>query len=344
MPDFAGRAQMELAPHGAGSPPMSAQSRPPAPPAVDGPLSLSPAQWVCVLQGVQATAERANLALISAGIAFFGLLAAIPGIAALVALVGIFGDPAIIGEQIRALYGIAPDTVVRAIDDQLASLLKARNETLALGAVFNLVLSLWGALQGVRWLLMALTAVNRRSEKRKTLRRYVAALRFTVAAIGLVALAVLLMGVVPLAFATLRVESNVETLILILRWPILGSAGMAVALMLYRWGPRRSPPPWRWLWPGAVAAPILWLLASSLLTLALRLFPSFGATYGSLASAVVLLLWFYITALVFLVCGALNAELEFFAQGKTATPVEAGEKIAPPIHADGGAQSSNVVV
>ena len=55
------------------------------------------------------------------------------------------------------------------------------------------------------------------------------------------------------------------------------------------------------------------------------------------ASAVALLLWFYITALVFLVCGALNAELEFFAQGKPAQPVEPGEKIAPPIHPEGGA-------
>lgn len=315
-----------------------AQSLPATPPDVDGPLSLTPAQWLCVLQGVQATAERANLALISAGIAFFGLLAAIPGIAALVALVGLFGDPALIGEQVRSLYGIAPDTVVRAIDDQLTRLLNTRNETLALGAFLNLILSLWGALQGVRWVLMALTAVNRRSEKRKAIRRYIAALRFTLATIALAALAVLLMGVTPLALAALRIESHIETLVLVLRWPILGSAAIAVALMLYKWGPRRSPPPWRWLWPGAVAAPVLWLLASSLLTVALRIFPSFGATYGSLASAVVLLLWFYITALVFLVCGALNAELEFFAQGKSAAPVEAGEKIAPPIVADGGAQ------
>jgi membrane protein len=342
MHDFPTSAQMELAPHGAGSLPMSAtQSSPATPPDVDGPLSLTPAQWLCVLQGVQATAERANLALISAGIAFFGLLAAIPGIAALVALVGLFGDPALIGEQVRSLYGIAPDTVVRAIDDQLTRLLNTRSETLAFGAVFNLVLSLWGALQGVRWVLMALTAVNRRSEKRKALRRYIAALRFTLATIALVTLAVLLMGVTPLALAAFRIESHVETLVLLLRWPILGSAAIAVALMLYRWGPRRSPPPWRWLWPGAVAAPVLWLLASSLLTVALRLFPSFGATYGSLASAVVLLLWFYITALVFLVCGALNAELEFFAQGKPTAPVEEGEKIAPPIQMDGGAQTSN---
>lgn len=310
-----------------------------SPAAVRGPTELTLAQWWCVLQGVQATVERANLALISAGVAFFGLLAAIPAMAALVAIVGFIGDPALVSEQINALYGIVPDGVVIAIQEQVTRLLAQKNSALVLGALINLIVSLWSALQGVRWVLMALTAVNRRSEKRKALRRYIAAARFTCAAIMLAVLAVLLMGVAPIMLANLHIELGVEAILLILRWPILGGAAMAVALMLYRWGPRRAPPPWRWLWPGAVAVPILWIAASSLLTFALRLFPSFGAAYGSLAGAVALLLWFYITALIFLLGGALNAELEFFAKGKTATPVEPGEKIAPPIAEDGGAKS-----
>jgi membrane protein len=104
-----------------------------------------------------------------------------------------------------------------------------------------------------------------------------------------------------------------EALLLVLRWPVLGGAAIAVALILYRWGPRRRPPHWHWLWPGAVAAPVLWVLASSALTFALREFPAFGAAYGSLASAVALLLWLYVTALIFLLGGALNAELESYA-------------------------------
>lgn len=303
-------------------------------------MELTLAQWWCVLKGMQATAERANLALISAGVAFFGLLAAIPAMAALVALVGFFGDPAWIGQQINALYGVVPDDVVIAIHRQVMRLISERSGGLVLGVIINLILSLWSALQGVRWVLMALSAVNRRSEKRKAFRRYIAALRFTLIGIGLAVLAVMLMGVLPVMLANLRIERGIETLILVARWPVLGGAAMAFALALYRWGPRRTPPPWRWLWPGAVAVPLLWIAASSLLTLALRLFPSFGAAYGSLAGAVALLIWFYITALIFLVGGAFNAELEFFARGKPAAPVQPGEKIAPPIHVDGGAKAA----
>ncbi|MGE3931144.1 MAG: YhjD/YihY/BrkB family envelope integrity protein, partial [Hyphomonadaceae bacterium] len=63
--------------------------------------------------------------------------------------------------------------------------------------------------------------------------------------------------------------------------------------------------------------------------------PGFGATYGSLASVVALLLWLYLTAYIFLLGGALNAELEFFAAGKPSEPVWDGETIEPPTAVDG---------
>jgi membrane protein len=315
---------------------MTAEECPAEPEASASPLTLTPAQWWCVVKGVGATAERANLALISAGVAFFGLMAVIPGLAAIAALVGVFGDPAWIGQQIEALGGVAPDAVVTIIHEQVSRLLLAQNDSLLAGAALNMVIALWSALQGTRWTLMALTAVNRRAEQRKVIGRYIAAGMFTLYGLGLSVLAVVLMGVAPVALAFLNLTSGAEVWLLVLRWPVLGGAAIAVALILYRWGPRRRPPPWRWLWPGAVLAPLLWILASSALTFALREFPAFGAAYGSLASVVALLLWLYVTALVFLVGGALNAELEFFALGKPALPVTPGETIEPPIAADGG--------
>ena len=315
---------------------MTADACPTTPTATTSPFSLTLSQWACVLRGVAATAERANLALISAGVAFFGLMAVIPGIAAVVAFVGIFGDPAWIGDQINALGGVAPDAVVNIIHDQVMRLLSQSGDTLAWGALFNFILALWSALQGTRWVLMALTAVNRRAEKRRALGRYIAAGMFTLYGLGLSVFAILLMGVAPVALAFINADSGAEILLLALRWPVLGGAAVAVALILYRWGPRRRPPPWKWLWPGAIVTPILWLLASSALTFALREFPGFGAAYGSLASVVALLLWLYVTALIFLLGGALNAELEFFAQGKPAAPVSSEETIEPRTAPDGG--------
>ena len=305
-----------------------------------GPLSLSLGQWLDVLRSAKAAADRANLPLIAGGVAFFGLMAVIPGLAALIALVGIFGQAGWVEQQLAALHGLAPEAAITIIHEQVTRLLASRSDQLLAGAIFNLLLSLWSALQGVRWMLMALTAVNRRAEQRSFLRRFLAAGMFTLYSFGLGVLAILLMGVAPIALAILPLQSAEEALLLFLRWPVLGGAAVAISLLLYRWGPRRRPPPWRWLWPGAVAAPLLWVLASSALAFALREFPAFGATYGSLASSVALLLWLYITAFVFLAGGALNAELEFYAQGKPTLPIAPDETIESTIGVDGAAKQT----
>ena len=313
---------------------------PATPPSAAGPLSLTPAQWWCVLKGVRATAERANLALISAGVAFFGLMAVIPGIAAVVAFVGIFGEPAWIGEQIQALGGVAPDAVVSIIHQQVVYLLGTRSDTLALGALFNLVLALWSAVQGTRWVLMALTAVNRRAEKRRAFGRYIAAGMFTLYGLGLSVFAVMLMGVAPLLLAFIHVESGTEVLLLALRWPVLGGAAVAVALILYRWGPRRRPPPWRWLWPGAVVTPLLWLLASSALTFALREFPALrrglrlaGERRGAAAVALH-------DGARFPARRRAQRRAGVFRAGETGAPVSPDETIEPRIAPDGGQKAS----
>jgi membrane protein len=297
---------------------------------------MTPAQWWCVLKGVWATAQRINLPLVSAGVAFFGLMAVIPGVAALVALLGLMGDAQLIKGLLQALHGIAPDAVVSIVAQQVQRLLEARTDALLIGTLFNLVLSLWSALQGTQVVLMALTMVNRRAEQRSFVRRYVTAGVFTLYGVGLSIVTLVLIGFAPLALALMHADAGLEALALVLRWPVLGAAAVAVSFILYRWGPRRRPPPWKWLWPGALGAPIVWVLASSVFTFALREFPNFGAAYGSLASVVALMLWLYLTAQIFLYGGALNAELEFFAAGRPGVKMEKGETIESPISVTGG--------
>lgn len=280
------------------------------PPSSLRPVSGKFASWRRVLAGVGATAERSHLPLISAGVAFFGLMAAIPGLAALIALVGILGEPGWVGEQVRALRGLAPDAVVSIIYDQVERLLEAADQPLLAGAVFNLLLAIWSALQGTRWVLVALSAINVRAPPRKFLQRYVAAGQFTLFVLFLSAIAIALLGVAPVALELAPLGTGFETALLLLRWPVLGGCALGGLLVLYRWGPTGPPPAWRHVWPGALLAPAAWVAASSLLTFALREFPAFGAAYGALASVVALLLWLYLSALIFLLGAALNAELQ----------------------------------
>src|SRR5512144_276861 len=90
---------------------------------------------------------------------------------------------------------------------------------------------------------------------------------------------------------------------------------MAVLMMLalalvYRYGPSRATARLQWVSSGAVAATVLWLVASAAFSLYVSHFGSYNKTFGSLGAVVILLMWFYISAYVVCLGAELNAELE----------------------------------
>jgi membrane protein len=77
--------------------------------------------------------------------------------------------------------------------------------------------------------------------------------------------------------------------------------------LIYNFAPNHDPFRWKWITPGAVIGVVLWLLFSGGFRLYLRYFDSYAATYGSLGAMIILMLWLYLTALVILIGGAINA-------------------------------------
>src|SRR5690606_4216157 len=69
---------------------------------------LSRPAWRDVLRRVRAETSEDNLSLVAAGAAFYALLAVFPALAALVAVYGLFTDPATVGEQLEAVSHILP--------------------------------------------------------------------------------------------------------------------------------------------------------------------------------------------------------------------------------------------
>jgi membrane protein len=80
--------------------------------------------------------------------------------------------------------------------------------------------------------------------------------------------------------------------------------------MLYRFGPDRDKPQWRWVSPGAIAATVLWIVASIGFTVYVANFNSYDKTYGSLGGVVILLTWLYLSALMVLLGAVINAQSE----------------------------------
>ena len=95
-----------------------------------------------------------------------------------------------------------------------------------------------------------------------------------------------------------------------LRWLLLVAAFLAALAVFYWIGPDRADRRPQWITLGGAVATILWIVASIGFAFYANNFGSYGATYGSLAGVVVLLLWMYITAYVVLFGGEINAVRE----------------------------------
>jgi membrane protein len=84
---------------------------------------------------------------------------------------------------------------------------------------------------------------------------------------------------------------------------------VAAIAVLYRVAPARHPS-WRGVLPGVAVFVPGWLLATFGLSIYIENFGSYADTYGALAGVIILLLWFYISSIILLVGGELNAAVE----------------------------------
>ncbi|RKE17369.1 YihY/virulence factor BrkB family protein [Streptomyces sp. TLI_171] len=114
----------------------------------------------------------------------------------------------------------------------------------------------------------------------------------------------------------------------LLRWPVGVLLVLVSTSVVFRRAPRRAQPGYSWLAFGAGVYLLLWLAATWLLSLYLRLSGSFDAVYGPLSAVFSLLVWAYLTAI------ALFLGLSFAAQLEAARTGRPGPVLPDPLGAD----------
>jgi membrane protein len=80
--------------------------------------------------------------------------------------------------------------------------------------------------------------------------------------------------------------------------------------VLYYVAPNARLPRIQWLSPGAIAALVIWIVASAAFGFYVANFGSYNKTYGTLGGAISLLVWLWISNLAVLFGQELNAEIE----------------------------------
>ena len=275
------------------------------------PVNIPFKGWRDVVMRVYHAFNDNNLSIIAAGVSFYGLLAIFPGIAAFVAIYGFFLDPTGVVDQMNQLQGVVPPDVISTVTGQMTQVASKPQASLGFAALFTLALALWSARKGTTALMIALNVVYAERETRNFFVKIAVSLALTFAIVlGLSAVAVLAAGV-PLLLAGLGFG---DWIVSVGRGLGLGAAALFLMVGiagLYRYAPSRRPPKWRWVMIGAAVVTVFWILGSLGFSVYVAFSNSYSATYGSLGAVVVVLTWLYITVLIMLVGGELNAQLEF---------------------------------
>ena len=278
------------------------------------PLEIPKQGWKDVLLRVKEQVGSDNLSLVSAGVAFFALLAIFPGITALVTLYGLIMDAAQVEQQLSPLRQLLPETAFEIIAQQTRQVASAATSSLSLGLVVSLLLAIWSANAGTKSIITALNIAYDESEKRGFVSLNLWSLTFTLAGILFMIVALIVVAAVPAVQAAIGGGEGegglAHSLILALRWVVMAGLTLLALAMLYRYAPSRNNARMQWVSAGAVFATVFWLLASIGFSLYVRYFGSYDKTFGSLGAVVILLMWFYISTYVICIGAEINAELE----------------------------------
>ena len=273
------------------------------------PGAIPPKGWRDIVRRVLARVIEQNVVILSAGIAFFAMLALFPALGAIVALYALIADPNDIAEHFATLSTLLPADVASIVDRQLSTL-SGRQQGLGTRLVIGLLFAVWSARRGVDSLVRAVTVAYDERETRGLIHLTALTYLMTLGAIVLLVATIALLVALPAALAWLPLSGRLSFAAQAGGWLLFFAMILLALGVLYRHGPPRRSARVRWLSPGAVVATVLGLLGSAGFSLFVHSFGTFNKVYGTLGAIVVLLLWFFLTAFSIVLGALLNAEME----------------------------------
>ncbi|MCP3395511.1 YihY/virulence factor BrkB family protein [Bradyrhizobium sp. CCGB12] len=275
--------------------------------------------WKDILLRVHANIGKHRILALAAGMTYYSILAIFPALAALVAIYGVFADPGSIAKHFDQISGFLPGGAIDVAGEQLTRVTSKGSQALGVTFLIGLAVSLWSANAAMKALFDTLNIVYGEDEQRGFIKLNAVSLAFTVAAIGFLLMALGAVVVLPVVLKYLSLSDLGDLLVRIARWPAMFVALALALACIYRFGPSREAPRWRWISWGSVAATLLWLAASGLFSWYAASFGKFNETYGSLGAVIGFMTWLWISAIVVLLGAELDAEMEHQTARDTTT-------------------------
>lgn len=278
------------------------------------PSKVSYTGWKTILKSVIDQVGENNISIISAGVAFYSFLAVFPAIAALVSIYGLAMDPQSIQDQLSKISGMMPQEAYAILKTQLENLVSTSDSALGWSMAIGILFSLWSANKGTKSLFTGVDIAYDTVNQRGFLKQNALTLVFTFGAVILLIISMILIVAFPTLVGLIGLPTGIENLIGYGRWLLLAAILIWFLGQVYKHAPFKKVPHFRWVFPGALLATILWLIASLGFSFYVSNFGSYGEVYGSISAVVIMLLWMFLTSFIILLGAELNSEIEKYAR------------------------------
>ena len=251
-----------------------------------------------------------DVMLYTGGTSFFVMLAIFPALAILIGLYSLLSDPARVAEQGEYLAQVMPEAARLIFQSELVRLSQAPHETISMQSGVALLIGGYASHRGFKAFLAGLSFIHDEHKPRGFLSFNFMALLVLFAAFGLLGMLSTVFFAFRIAGETFNLRPLRGVLWLYSEWT-WASAGMAGGMtLIYRWAMSRDPVDWRASMLGGATASALCIFASWALGIYVEQIAALGATYGSIVTVVIFLIWlsWNVNALFF--GGALATEVE----------------------------------
>lgn len=244
---------------------------------------------------------------LSAQLSYFFLLSLFPFLFFLVTLIGYVNIP----EQkvMEIVQSYAPEGAYEIIQSSIQELMYNQNGGLL---SFGVIATLWAASNGINALIKALDRAYQVQDKRHFIIQRMLSVWLMFAMIFIILLALLLpvFGTLigDFLFSTFGLSETFLSIWHPLRWVISSVLFFVTLLFLYKFVPNR-PIRFKEAWIGALFATTGWQVVSLLFSMYVNRWGDFSAMYGSIGGVIVIMIWLYITGIILITGGEINALL-----------------------------------
>ena len=270
-------------------------------------------KWMLFIDQMAYRFQDDNVTAIGSQLAYYLVLSIFPFLIFLLNMVQF--TPLASGDILRSLTSVLPADTANMIKDIINGIIDGSSGTLL---SISVIAGLWTASSGIMQLIKAINKAYDYDESRSFVILKLVAIVFTLilAVVIVLVFGLLIFGelIGQKVFSMVNISSAFTVV-----WPILRIGLTLVSMILtftflFKFAPafpKGSRTTVKGALPGAIFTTLGWVLASVAFSFYVNNFGKYSVTYGSLGGIIVFLIWLFISSIIIVLGGEVNATIEY---------------------------------